>query len=99
MTPPKTPSAPKPSKRLHKDVYEHAMQNMFHGYCAKGKCLDCGKVLQSMCPGDFVSCPCGNAVDTDRMSHARHRFIGNVANLRSGKCECPIHSPRLWQRN
>lgn len=54
---------------------------------AIGTCNRCGAVLESKRPGDYVGCDkcyCETegefvaAVDTDRWSPERHRFIGNV---------------------
>lgn len=63
--------------------------NPFFGFCAKGKCKICGAIIESKHPGDFVSCPCGEAaVDTDRWDHRRHRLIGEVESLRNWEADC-----------
>lgn len=44
---------------------------------AKGKCLECGDVMESKRCGHFVECSCGKSyVDTDRWFPERHRYGG-----------------------
>ncbi len=49
---------------------------------AKGKCKDCGEVIESQHCGDYVTCKCGKSnVDTDRWMPERHRYIGNIISI------------------
>lgn len=45
---------------------------------AKAECNKCHTILASKHCGDFVSCECGNFVDTDRWMPERHRYGGDV---------------------
>lgn len=46
---------------------------------AKGKCKECGQVIESQMCGDFVPCKCAKSfVDTDRWMPERHRYGGEV---------------------